>query len=79
MEAIGEGDLDAGDPPRPVHVRRLLPRLLKQLLGQTWNRIEWNGEDALCPARVEFCEHCRDDHDIGEHLRAVAMRAKPEC
>nr|WP_174242799.1 tyrosine-type recombinase/integrase [Micromonospora costi] len=36
-----------------------------EVLGLNWDHIEWDGWDKPCtPHGEDFCEHCRDNHDI---------------
>ncbi|NYH40325.1 hypothetical protein HNR22_000052 [Micromonospora jinlongensis] len=40
-----------------------------EVLGLTWEHINWDGWQKPCTAHGEkFCEHCRDNHDINEPL-----------
>ncbi|WP_346534804.1 tyrosine-type recombinase/integrase [Micromonospora sp. DPT] len=56
-----------GCTSRPSQGRspRTSPGWRGEILGLTWDHIEWDGWDKPCtPHGEDFCEHCRDNHDI---------------
>ncbi|MCW3819564.1 site-specific integrase [Micromonospora sp. DR5-3] len=64
--AFLESSRDGDDYLYAAYVLVLVLGLRKgEVLGLTWDHVEWSGWDKPCnPHGEEFCEHCRDGHDI---------------
>lgn len=65
--AFLESSRDGNDYLYAAYVLVLVLGLRKgEVLGLAWEHIEWDGWNKPCTAHGEvFCEHCRDNHDIG--------------
>ncbi len=64
--AFLESSRDGDDYLYAAYVLVLVLGLRKgEVLGLTWKHIDWDGWDRACkPHDEQFCERCRDNHDI---------------
>ncbi|MFI7431661.1 tyrosine-type recombinase/integrase [Micromonospora sp. NPDC049836] len=76
--AFLESSRDSDDYLYAAYVLVLVLGLRKgEVLGLTWDHIEWNGWNKRCtPHGEEFCEHCRDNHDISLAIDRQLQRVR---
>ena len=73
-----ESSRDGDDYLYAAYVLVLVLGLRKgEVLGLTWDHIDWAGWDNKCAEHhVEFCEHGRDQHDIGLQVDKQLQRVR---
>jgi len=74
--AFLESARDSDDPLYAAYVLVLVLGLRKgEVLGATWDALDWGGWDRACHRHGEqFCEHCRDIYEVTLHVDKQLQR-----